>query len=169
MAEPGDTRGLLKDLPAVGALDGQDLINAALTDNGIALTAQTGVHEQLVDVLQPAGAPVDIVFALAGAVIPAGHRHLSFLHGEDVGGIVDDKGDLGKAQALPLGCTVKDHILHFSAPERFGGLFPHDPADGIGDIGFARSVGTHDCGDVRPKGQHRLVRKGLEALDLKRF
>ena len=40
VAVAGDAGGLLKDLPAVGGLDGQDLVNFALADDGVALPAQ---------------------------------------------------------------------------------------------------------------------------------
>ena len=50
VAEAGDPRGLLEHLPAVGGLHRQDLIDAPLSDNGVALPAQAGVHKQLVDV-----------------------------------------------------------------------------------------------------------------------
>ena len=49
--------------------------------------------------------------------------------------------------------TAEDHILHFAAPEGPGGLLPHDPADGVGNIGFSRPVGPDDGGDVLAEGQ----------------
>ena len=169
MAEAGDARRLLKDLPAVGALDGQNLVDAPLADDGIAFPAQARVHEQLVDVLQAAGPAVNVVFALSGAVIPAGHRHLRLLHLEDALGVVQHKGDLGEAQALALFRAVEDHVLHLGSSEGAGGLFPHHPADGVGDIGFAGTVGAHHRRDVRTESQHRLVGKGLEPLYFQRL
>ena len=166
VAVAGDAGGLLKDLPAVGALDGQDLVDLALADDGIALPAQAGVHEELVDILEPDGVAVDEVLALPGAVVPPGDHDLALLHREEVAGVVQHQGDLGKAQLLALGGAAEDDILHFPAPEGLGGLLPHDPADGVGDVGLAAAVGAHDGGDIVLKGQHRLVRKGLEALDL---
>ena len=169
VAETGDTGGLFEDLTAVGTLDGQDLVNAALTDDGVALTAQTGVHKQLVDVTQAAGTAVDVILAFTGAVIPTGHGNLGLLHGEDVLGIVDDQRDLGKAQALSLGGTVKNDVLHLGAAEGTGGLLTHDPANGVCYIGLTRTVGADDGCDVRAEGQHRLVREGFESLNFKRF
>lgn len=86
-----------------------------------------------------------------------------------MGGIVQHQGHLGIARLLPPGGTAEDHILHFAAPEGPGGLLPHDPADGVGNIGFSRPVGPDDDGDVLAEGQDRLVRKGFEPLDLKRL
>ena len=159
VAEPGDTGGLLKDLPAVAALHRQDLVNAALTDNGVALPAQAGIHEQLIYVLQADGAAVDVVLTLAGAVVPAGDHDLALLQGEDVVGVVQHQGHLGKALLLAQGGTAEDHILHLTAPECLGGLLPHDPADGVGDIRFSAAVGTHDSGDVLPEGEDRFIRE----------
>ena len=164
-----DAGGLLKDLPAVGALDGEDLVDLALADDGVALPAQAGVHEQLVDVLEADGAAVDIVLALPGAVIPPGHHDLALIHGKDVAGVVQDEGHLGIPRLAALSSAAEDHILHLPSPQGPGGLLPHDPADGVGDIGFSAAVWPYDGGDVLPKGEHRLVRKGLEALDLQCF
>ena len=169
VAEAGDARRLLKDLPAVGALDGQDLVDAPLADDGVALPAKAGVHEHLVDVLQPAGPAVDVVFALPGAVVAAGHRHLRLLHLENMLGVVQHQGDLGKAQALALFRAVEDHVLHLAPPQGAGGLLPHHPADSIGDVGLARAVGPHHRRDIRAEHQHGLVREGLEALNFQRF
>ena len=77
-------------------------------------------------------------------------------------------GDLGKAQLLTLSGAAEDDILHFPAPEGLGGLLPHDPADGIGDVGLAAAVGAHDGGDIVLKGQHRLVWERLKTLNLQR-
>ena len=169
VAEAGDARRLLKDLPAVSALDGQDLVDAPLADDGVALPPQASVHEHLVDVLQPAGPSVDIVFALPRPIVPAGHRHLRLLHLEDPLGVVQHQGDLGKTQPLALFRAVEDHVLHLAAPECAGGLLPHHPADGVGDVGLARAVGAHHRRDVRAELQHGLVREGLEALNFQCF
>ena len=78
----GDARRLLKDLPPVSGFQGQYLINAALADVGVALPAQARIHQQLIDVFQPGGLAVDIVFAVAGAVIPPGDHHLVGIVGQ---------------------------------------------------------------------------------------
>ena len=164
VTEPGDARRLLKDRPALLSPGGENLVDFALADDGIALPAQAGVHKQLVDVPEPAGLAVDIVFALAGAVIPAGDHDLALLHGEHMAGVIQNQGDLGIARLLPLLGAAEDHVLHLAAPEGLGGLLPHDPADGVGEVGLSAAVGADNGGDVLVKGQNRLVREGLEAL-----
>ena len=72
----GNAGSFLEDLPAVGAFQGKDLVDTALADVGIALTAQARVHKQLVDIAQAHGLPVDVEFTLAAAVIAAGDHQL---------------------------------------------------------------------------------------------
>ena len=84
-------------------------------------------------------------------------------------GVVQDEGHLGIPRLAALSSAAEDHILHLPSPQGPGGLLPHNPADGVGDIGFSAAVWPYDGGDVLPKGEHRLVRKGLEALDLQCF
>ena len=168
MAEAGDARGLLKDLAPVGGFDGEDLVNFTLTDDRITLPAHAGVHEQLVDVLQTGGAAVDVVLTLAGAVIPAGDHDLRLVHVDEAGGVVQHQRDFSIAGLLALGGAAEDDVLHLAAAQGAGGLFAHDPADGVGNIRFARTVGADDGGDVTVKGQNRLVGKGFKTLNFQR-
>ena len=127
---------------------------------------KAGIHEKLVDIAQTRRLLVDVVLALAAAVVAPGHGHLGLLHGgEDVGAVVDDQRHLGEARLGPLGGTAEDDVLHLGAPEALGALLAHDPADGVGDIGLAGAVWPHDGRDVLTEVQHRLIREALEALD----
>ena len=167
VAELGDAGGLLEDLPPLPALGGEDLIDLALADDGVALPAHAGVQEQLRQVLQPDGLAVDVVFAFAAAVIAAGDGHLALLHGgEDVLRVVQHQGHLGKPHLAALLRAAENHVLHLGAPEALDALLPHHPPDGVGDIGLAGAVGAHDGGDILAEIQDRLVRKGLEPLNL---
>ena len=170
MAEFRDAGGLLENLPALAALGGQDLVDLALADDGITLTAHAGIHEQLRHVFQADGLAVDVIFALAAAVVAAGDGYLALLHGrEDVLRVVDDQRHLGKTHLGTLFRAAENDVLHLGAPEALGALLAHDPADGVRNVGLAGAVGAHDGGDVLAKIQDRLIRKGLEALDLQCF
>ena len=169
VTETGDAGGFLKDLPPVGALVRNDLGDAALADDGISIPAQAGVHEQIIDVLQPHLLPVDIVLALAAAVILAGKHDFAAVRIKNTGGVVDNQADLGIAQGPPLLGAAEDHVLHLAAPEGLGALFAHDPKDGVGDIGLAGAVGPHNGGDILFKGETGLIREGLETLYLQCF
>ncbi len=166
----GDARRLLKDLPPVAALGGEDLVDPPLADDGVALLAHAGVQEELRHVLQPDGLAVDVVLALAAAVVAPGHGHLGLLHGgEDVGAVVDDQRHLGKARLGPLGGAAEDDVLHLGAPEALGALLAHDPADGVRDVGLAGAVGSHDGGDVLAEVQRGLIGERFESLNGQTF
>ena len=165
----GNTCGLLENLPAVAAFQGQNLVDSTLADVGIALLAQAGVHEHLVDVLEPGGLAVDIVLAVSGAVIPAGNHHLVCVIGQGPVGIVQGQGSFRKAYGAALLGSPKNHVLHLGAPEGLTALLSQHPQYGIGDIGFSGAVGAYDGGDVVSETNQGLVREGLEALDFQRF
>ena len=170
VAEFGDAGGLLEDLPALAAFGGEDLVDLTLADNGVALLAHAGVHEQLRHILQSDGLAVDVIFALPAAVIAAGDGDLRFLHGgENMLRVVNDQRHLGKSHLGPLGGAAENDILHFGTPKALAALLAHDPADGVGNVGFAGAIGAHDGGDILAKVQDRLIREGFEALDLQCF
>jgi hypothetical protein len=85
----GDAGGLFDDGAAVLRLGAEDLADAALLDDGVALRAQAGAHEDILDVAQAGGVAVDQVFALAGAVEAAGDGDLAVL------ALVGGDGDRG--------------------------------------------------------------------------
>ena len=169
VTKTGNAGGFLKNLPPVGALVGNDLGDAALADDGIAVPAQAGVHEQVVDVLQTHLLPVDIILAVAAAVILAGEHDLAAVRIKNVGGVVYNQADLCIAQSTPLLGAAEDHVLHLAAPEGLGALFAHDPEDGVGDVGLAGAVGPHDGSDILFKGEPGFIRKGFETLYLQCF
>ena len=165
VAEARDARRLLEDFAPVGALGGYDLGDSALADNGIAVPAEAGVHQQGVEILEAHALAVYIIFALPAAVVAAGEHDLVIVEIEDASGVVQDQRDLRVAQGAALFGAAEDDILHLAAAQGLGALLAHDPEDGIGDVRFARAVGPDDGGDVLFKAQARLVREGLEALN----
>ena len=101
----------------------------------------------------------------------AGHRDLRLLHGgEDLFGVVQHQRHLGKAHLGPLLRAAENHVLHLGAPEAFGALLAHDPADGVWKYSdFPETVWAHNGGDILPEVQDGLVREGLKALNFQRF
>ena len=164
-----DAGRFLKDLAALVALAGNDLGDATLPDDRVPVAAETGVHEQLVDIAQAAGLAVDIIFALATAVIAAGDHDLGVLGVEDAGAVVKDERHLRKAHGAALFRAAEDDVLHLAAAQRFRALLAHDPQDGVRYIRLAAPVRADDRRDLLVKIQARLVREGLEALDLQCF
>ena len=167
VAEARNACRLFKDLAAVAALLRQNFVDAALTDDRVALAPHAGIHEQLVHVAQPDGLLVDIVFRLAAAVVPARDGDLGFLHaGKNVLGVVEHERHLRKAHLIARFRAAEDDVLHLRAAQRLARLLAHDPADGVRNIRFSASVRADDGGDILTEVEHRLVWKALEALDL---
>ena len=164
-----DAGRLLKDLTALVALAGDDLCDAPLPDDRVPVAAEAGVHEQLVDVAQAAGLAVDGIFALAAAVIAAGDHDLGVFGVEDAGAVIENERHLRKAHGAAFFRAAEDDVLHLAAAQRLRALLAHDPQDGIRYVRLAAPVRTDDCRDLLVKIQARLVRKGLEALDLQCF
>ena len=84
----GDARRLFDQLAAIGGARRQNQADLALLDDRVGLRTQACIHQQLVDVAEPANLTVDQVFALAGSIEPA--RHFNFANGlEEVVDLVD--------------------------------------------------------------------------------
>ena len=66
-----DPRGLFDQLPPIGRARAQDHPDLALLDDGVGLLAQARVHQQFVDVLEPARLAVDQVFAFTRPIQPS--------------------------------------------------------------------------------------------------
>ena len=165
----GDTGGFLKNFTAVGALAGDDLRNTSLADDGISVPAEARIHEKTVDILEANRLAVDGILAFPAAVITAGQHDLRAFGGKDMGGVIQDQRNLGKAERTALLRAAEDHVLHLAAAQRFASLLAHDPKDRIGNIRFTRAVWPDDGCDVFFKADPGLVREGLEALDLQCF
>ena len=161
-----NARRFFEYLAPVGAFEGQDLVNLALPDVGVALAAKAGVHQQLVNVAQARGFAVDVVFALAGAIIAPGDADLGRFDAQRAVLIVEHQRRLGKADRRALLRAAEDHVLHLDAPQRARALLAQHPADRVGDIGFAAAVRADDRGDVAAELQDGFVGERFEPLDL---
>ena len=164
VAELGDTGGLFKNLAPVGTLDRQNLVDAALSDDRIAVPSQTGIHEQLMDVLQSNSLAVEEKVALSAAVVSAGDHDLAVFHRQTTVGIVHHQRDLTEAQRISPGGTAEDYVLHLAAAEGLGTLLAQHPADGIHDVGLAAAVGANDSRDAPSELHDGFVRKRFKTL-----
>ena len=111
--------------------------------DAVAVPANAGAHEQLLNIAQPTGGAVEKVFAAAIAEHSSGHGNFGkaqvhpgsfevfLVH------IPERYRDLrhagGFTSAGAFGAAEND-ISHFSATQRLGGLFTQDPPNSIGDI-----------------------------------
>ena len=160
-----DACRFLEDAAAVLALLGEDLTDAALADDRVALLAHAGITEELDDIAQAARRLVDVVFALAAAVHAAGDHDLRKVHRQCVVLVVKDERNLAVAQTLALLGAVEDHVLHLAAAQRLGALLAEHPSHRVRQVRFAAAVGAHDARDALIKDDDRPVRERLEAVD----
>ena len=165
-AEAADARRLLKDGAAVLAALAEDVVDAALADDGIALLAHAGVAEQVHDVLEAAGGAVHEVLAVAAAVDAAGDADLVKGGAELMVGVVKDEGDLAVVEGLSLLGAVEDDVGHVVAAQHLGALLAQHPAHGVSDVALAAAVGAHDARHVLRKDDLRTPGEGFKAIDL---
>jgi hypothetical protein len=161
----GDARGFLDEGAAVGRLVREDLADLALLDEGVRLRTEAGVHEQLVDVLQPAGGAVHQVLALAVAVEAARDRALVLALGTAPVETGELEVHLGHADRLTGGRTREDDVGHGPAAEALGTLFAEDPGDGVRDVALAAPVRADDPGHTTLERQLLPIAERLKAND----
>ena len=168
-AESADARRFFKHLAAILTFIGQDIVDTTLADIGIAVLAHAGIVEKLLDILESAGGFIEIVFAVAVAVQPAGDGHLGKLGFQRAILVVKHQRNLGVGQLFALFGAVEDDVLHAAAAQLTGVLLAQHPLDRVADIAFARSIGADDAGDAAVKDHLGALREGLEAVNFQLF
>ena len=168
MTELCDACGVLKDTAALVTLTGDNVSDTALTDDGVAVTSDTGVEEELVNITKSYLALVYKIFAVAVSVIAAGYRNLVIgtvksCVGSDLGIIKGDR-NLGVAHRLAAVRTAEDDILHLRTSEALRGDLTEYPTHSVRNIRFTASVRTDDDRCAGFKDQSRSIGERLEAL-----
>ena len=161
-----DTRRLVEQLPPFFRASAEDPVDLALPYDGVSFLADTRIVEELVDIPESAGAPVDFIFTLAGTVESSGYRHLIEFDGKNMVGVIQRDGHMGKPLGLSQLRSRKDNVLHGTAAQLFCALFPQNPPDRVGDVALAAPVGAHDSGDAVVELKEYPVGEGLKALYL---
>jgi hypothetical protein len=161
-----DTGGFFEDHAALFGLRGKDLVDLTLRHDRVGGAADAGVHEQVMDVLQTAERAIDAVLRLAVAENPAGQRDLIVIHLQGLLAVGHGQRHLGHPQRLAALGAVEDDIGHFTAAQRLGGGLSEHPADGVHHVRLAAAIRAHDAGDALVELDARLVREGLEAVDV---
>ena len=164
-----DARSLFKNAAPVLALLGEDFVDAALPDDGIALFAHARVAEKLDNILEPASGFVDVVFALAASIHAPGDDHFGIIHAQRMILVVKDERHFAIAHAFALLRAVEDDVLHLAAAQCLGALFAEHPAHRVGQIGFAAAVRPDNAGDAFVKDDDRAFRERLKAVNFQSF
>jgi len=155
----GDSSRLLKDGAPLLGLRREDLVDLALGHDRIAGPADAGVHEELVDVLQPADLPVEQVFALPVPMDAPGDLNLVEFASELPLALREQHRDFAHLRR-PAGVRpLEDHVLHLAAAKGLRALLPEDPADRIRNVGFAATVGPDHGGHAGLETEGRWIGK----------
>src|SRR5690606_9332967 len=97
-----DARRLLEHVPALLGAVGQDRVDHALLDDGVAVRAETGVAEHVEDVAQPRRLAVQQVVAAALPEHDATDLDIAVRHGEALLGVVELERDLRPRERASL-------------------------------------------------------------------
>ena len=166
----------------------QDLTDLALLDDRVRLDPHPGVHQQVLDVAQPADPAVDQVLALARpeqspadldisnevqSVVQGagdltrftGGRAVPVEHGRGSRNVGETQSDLGRCGRPAAVAAAEDDILHPLAAQAPHALLTQHPRDGIYEVALAASIRTDDGGHPGVECDLRLFGKALEAGD----
>ena len=162
----GDPGGLFKQITAGMILVVEDLVNHLELDNGIGITANTGIQKEIGDVFEAASDPVQKVFTFSRTVQAASDGHLAVLGGQDALVVIKSQPDLGQSGLFAVVGTVKNHPIHLVGTEHTGFLFAQYPSNGVHDIGLTAPIGSDNTGDPFLESHQDPIPKTLKTLDL---
>ena len=161
-----DAGHFFKDDSPFFGLTVQDAVDTVLADDGHRILTDTGVGQEVMDILQAARPAVDIVFAVAGAEQAPGDDDFRKFRVQGMVAVIKIERYFGRP-LRPAGLrTGKDDIFSTLAPQLADILFPHDPADGVGNVALAAAVRPDDGRHALIKVQSCLIGKGFEASQL---
>ena len=135
--ELGDAGGFLEDHATVIGFAGKNLRDVALGHDAVARPAHARAHEQLLNVFQPAGGLVDIIFAPAIPENPPrdgdlvigdfnpGRLEMLSVHA------TDRQRNLCHAERLATVRPVENDIRHLSTAQRLGRLLAQNPPNRV--------------------------------------
>ena len=117
-----DSRSILENASSLLALSGDHLGNPSLTDDGIAVTSDTRVHKQLINVPQTHCLAVDKIFTVSCAVIPSRYRYLIVraIQFGKIPSVVKGYRNLGVSHRTAAVCTAEYNVLHFASAQALG-------------------------------------------------
>ena len=111
------------------------------------------------NIAQPHRFGIELIFALAGAVVTPCNRNLVTVAREGAVFVIKAQCYLGIAQRSSYLCTAEYNVLHFGAAQIFGGLLTENPAHSVGNVAFAGAVGSHHGSYSAAEIKHRFIRE----------
>jgi hypothetical protein len=167
-----DPRRLFDQLAAFLRFARQDEADLSLFDHRVGADAESGVHQQVLDLLEADRLAVQAVLRLAAAEDAAGDRHPAVLPQSAAGEArigEEGQGDFTHPEGLPLLGTVENDVFHGVAAHRLGALLAEDPGDGVRKVRFSAAVRTDDTGDPAREQDVDGIDERLETRDIEAF
>ncbi len=162
----GDAGGLFEELAPLLRLAGEDQPDLPLLDHRVGADAEPRVHQQVAHVLEPHGAAVQPVLALAAAEDPPAQGDAAVLGAGRARVGLELESDLGHTERLALLGAVEDDVLHRAAAQALGALLAQHPRHGVGEIALPAPVGPDDRGDPAGEPDAHRIDERLEAGQL---
>ncbi len=156
---------LLKHGASILAVLAQDVIDAPLPDDGVALLTDTCIAKQIDDILQTAITTIELIFTIATAIDTSCDAHFVVGKGELLIGIVKREGHFAIVHGFFALGAIEDDIRHAIATKGFGALFAQYPTHGIADIAFPTAIRTHNASHILRKDDFRPFGKGFETVN----
>ena len=167
-----DPGGLLDVLAPVLGTGVEDVVELALTDDRVELTAETRVAEQLLHVERTDLLAVDLVPAEPVLLDGASDTDLAEASGGACGtdpgeleatvGVVDDDLDACTVAAGASGRAGEDHVGHRRPAHLLHRVRAEHPGQRVDDVGLARTVRSDDDRDAGFDLERRRIRERLE-------
>ena len=161
----GDPGRLLEDCAPILRPAAEDEVDLPLLHDRIGAPPDAGIHEELVNVLQPADRLVQEIFALAVAVDPARDPHLVPIRPEFFFALCERHRNLRHPESRTAVGAAENDVRHLAAAQGFCRLLAEHPPDGIQHVRLAAAVRADDRGHPTMKIQNRFRRERFEPDD----
>ncbi len=164
-----DSRGFLQVDPQIFGFSLNQLADHALLDDGVAARPEAGAEEDVHDVPAPAFVAVQEVGGLGfpGDLTPDrdfGVRRV--LAADPAVFVAEDQLDAGNRRGLAGVGAVEDDVGEVLAAQLLRRTLPHDPANGVDDVGLAAAVGANDGAPIAGEDDGCRIDERLEASEL---
>src|SRR5438093_876867 len=158
-----DARRLLDEDAPLVRLRRQDVVELVLVHDRVGARVRAGAGEEVEDVAQTCGAPVEEILALTRPVEPPRDRHFGPRHRQRAV-VAEGQLDFGEPDRLSRLRAVEDQVFHALAAERLRALLAERPAHGLAYIRLSASVRPDDARDAGQDPHHGLVAERLEPV-----
>ncbi len=168
----GDAGRFFDKLAAVLRLVGEDQVDLPLLHDGVVPDAESGVHEDVRDVLHPDALAVQAELGLAVAEDAAVDRDPAVVgHGVLAVAVerAEGEGDLAHGESAAARGALEDDVFHRLAADVRGAVLPEDPDQGVADVRLSAAVRPDHGREGRGEGQFGGVVERLEAVNFQLF